>query len=154
MQMNSFRCLTDGEENQKAYREILETLITPEKEKEIKTAAAYAAACVNEQAVENSVKIEWTFDYLEQLARWAMGSPDEAVFYLRECLNFDSILHAKSPENGGLEVEVEGPQVMVMEGGSPKDRETEVGRERKGVSKKSTSKKKTKKKNKKKHTDT
>jgi len=45
------------------------------------------AAHINNPVVPSAVRWLWLGDYSEQLARWAMGSPEEAVLFLRECLN-------------------------------------------------------------------
>ena len=109
IQRSTFACFSTENDIEK-YKKIVKKITAGDKEKAVKDAAGYAAACVNEDSIETAVKIEWVQDYIEQIARWAMGSPDDAVFFIRECLNFDTLLSTtESP------VEVQGPSSIKIE---------------------------------------
>lgn len=94
IQRSEFKCLSNKEDISLLNAISTKVLGDPggPKEKRIKDTAAYAAACVSEKVVPDSVKLEWVADYVEHIGRWAMGDPEETVFFIRECLNFDSIL--------------------------------------------------------------
>ena len=51
--------------------------------------ADYVAQTVNQKGVSSAVRWMWLGDYVEQIARWAMGDPDQAVLFLLECLDMD-----------------------------------------------------------------
>jgi hypothetical protein len=37
------------------------------------------------------VRQTWLGDYVEEIARWAMGGPESAVLFITECLNFEAV---------------------------------------------------------------
>ena len=51
--------------------------------------------------ISRAIKLTWIMDYIEQIARWAMGDPEETVMFIRECLNFDELLPAPVEETPG-----------------------------------------------------
>ena len=51
--------------------------------------AAFIADAVNDPAIPRGVKTLWLENYIEVIAKWAMGNADDAVLFIRTCLNFD-----------------------------------------------------------------
>ncbi len=47
------------------------------------------ADAVNDPAVPLPVKVIWLENYVETVAKWAMGNAGDIVLFIRECLNFD-----------------------------------------------------------------
>ena len=134
VQSNDFKCFRDEADKYKEiYRGFIGSNAREGSEMAIEKSASFAAKCVNEPVVEDVVKVEWMYDYMEHMARWAMGTQDEAVFFLRECFNVDFKLYKKLLEKNQ---EVEGPSVLkfgedkgkVKKGGKEKrDKPIKVG---------------------------
>jgi hypothetical protein len=51
--------------------------------------AAFIADAVNDPAIPRGVKTLWLENYIEVIAKWAMGNADDAVPFIRTCLDFD-----------------------------------------------------------------
>eukprot|EP00598_Pedospumella_elongata_P000332 CAMPEP_0184973120 /NCGR_PEP_ID=MMETSP1098-20130426/5014_1 /TAXON_ID=89044 /ORGANISM="Spumella elongata, Strain CCAP 955/1" /LENGTH=515 /DNA_ID=CAMNT_0027495551 /DNA_START=241 /DNA_END=1788 /DNA_ORIENTATION=- len=120
IQRSNFQCLRD---NTKLYNRIVRKLL-PES---IEKAAAFVAQRLNDPLLHSSLQMYddneadneprpnpqrgvrwlWLGNYIEQIARWAMGDPEEVVLFIRECLNMDTVLEVIE--------EVEGPGAVKME---------------------------------------
>ena len=110
IQRHEFQCYrNEADKYKEVYKSFIGSSAREGKEKAIEGATQYAANCVNEPVIEDVVKIEWLYDYVEHMARWAMGSQDEAVFFIRECFNIDMKAYDKLLEK---DQEVEGPNVL------------------------------------------
>lgn len=75
----------------------------------IKKGAQYAADRVNDPSIPKGVRWIWIGDYIDFIARWAMGDSKMAVAFITTCLNFDQ----KVP----VVKEVPGPPVMTLGAG-------------------------------------
>uniref|UniRef100_A0A7S1U632 JmjC domain-containing protein n=1 Tax=Phaeomonas parva TaxID=124430 RepID=A0A7S1U632_9STRA len=74
---------------------------------ELEATADFVAECANDDVIPPAVREQWAQSYVEEIARWARGDPEEAVLFIRKCLSDDE--HVKVPE----QVEwVEGPEVI------------------------------------------
>jgi hypothetical protein len=58
-------------------------------------AAKFIADALTDPIITNAIKWLWLDNYVEQLARWSMNDPDEAVVFIRECFQFDKKLKVK-----------------------------------------------------------
>ena len=52
----------------------------------------FIADCINDPILSKGIKLLWLENYVEVVARWAMGNVDDVVFFIRECLEFDQKL--------------------------------------------------------------
>ena len=86
---NKFQCLRD---TPTTHADIVRRLDS----KYIESTAQYAA-----DLIQNN-DFKWLFigDYVEHVGRWAMGSPDETVLFIRECFQFDHKIDVIKEEPG------------------------------------------------------
>lgn len=75
--------------------------------KNLQEAAAFVADCANDAAIPPAVREQWAQSYVEEIARWAMQTPEDALPFIRKCLVRDTKVDVPK------EVEwVEGPEVL------------------------------------------
>eukprot|EP00968_Pinguiococcus_pyrenoidosus_P015018 scaffold1376_cov257-Pinguiococcus_pyrenoidosus.AAC.31 len=77
--------------------------------KALREAADFVAEGANDEAILPAIREQWAQNYVEEIARWAMGNPDDAIIFIKGCLSVDTKL--KVPEQ---EEWVEGPEVIKL----------------------------------------
>ena len=91
---NKFQCLRD---TPTTHADIVRRLDS----KYIESTAQYAADLIqNNDFITSSIKWLFMGDYVEHIGRWAMGSPDETVLFIRECFQFDHKIDVLIEEPG------------------------------------------------------
>eukprot|EP01035_Chromulina_nebulosa_P021270 gene21270-27561_t len=84
--------------------EITQKLLSKISTDTITSIAQHVADCLNDPAISSDIKWLYLGNYIESVAKWAMGNADLTVVFIRKCLDFDKKLD--------IVVEVEGPPVI------------------------------------------